>query len=214
MKTQRTLFVLLLNFVAHFLCSQPTITIGKGNSKGVNVSTSNAGSGSATLSSIGFLPNPNASSRFLSQATFGSTYPEIQKVASQGIEKWLDDQLAMPNYFKIETYVQNLHQSIVDSLNIKNNVSTYTLTNVGVDNRHFDISWFQGSMTAPDLLRWRVAFALSEIFVTSRLSPFNDNPYALASYYDVLMENSFSTYRALIDKITYHPTMGTPHIPE
>ena len=91
MKIQRALFVLLLNFVAHFLCSQPTITIGKGNSKGVNVSTSNAGSGSATLSSIGFLPNPNASSRFLSQATFGSTYPEIQKVASQGIEKWLDD---------------------------------------------------------------------------------------------------------------------------
>ncbi len=207
MKTKKLYLLFFLSIVTHIAFSQQ-ITIGKGNAKGVNVSTSNAGAGASTLSGIGFLPNPSASSRFLSQATFGSTYSEIQKVATQGIEKWLDDQLAMPNSFKLETYVQNLHQSIVDSLNIKNNVTTNTLTNVFLDNWHFDATWFQGSMTAPDLLRWRVAFALSEIFVTSRNSPFNGNPYALASYYDVLMDNSFTNYRTLLDKITYHPTMG------
>ena len=209
MKTKKIYFTILLNLVAHFVFSQQTITFGKGTAKGVNVSSSTTtASGSATLSGIGFLPNPSASSRFLSQATFGSTYSEIQKVATQGIEKWLDDQLALPNSFKLETYVRTLHQSVVDSLNIKNNVSTNTLANVFVDNWHFDAAWFQGSMTAPDLLRWRVAFAMSEIFVTSRNAPFNGNPYALASYYDVLMDNSFGTYRTMIDKITYHPTMG------
>lgn len=185
------------------------ITLGKGNTQRINVSSStSSASGAATISGIGFLPNPNAASRFLSQATFGASYSEIQKVTTQGIEKWLDDQLALPNNFKIETYLQSLHQSIVDSLNIKNNVVTNNLTNVSLDNWHFDVSWFQGSMTAPDLLRWRVAFALSEIFVASRVSPFNGNPYALASYYDVLLENSFGNYRTLLDKITYHPTMG------
>jgi uncharacterized protein (DUF1800 family) len=209
MKSKKVIIIFILNCASYALHAQQTITFGKGTTKGVNVSSSTAtASGAATLSGIGFLPNPSASSRFLSQATFGSTYSEVQKVATQGIEKWLDDQLALPNAFKIETYLQNLHQSAVDSLNIKNNVTSYNLTNVGVDNWHFDVSWFQGSMTAPDLLRWRVAFALSEIFVASRLSPFNGNPYALASYYDVLMDNSFGNYRTLIDKITYHPTMG------
>lgn len=207
MNTKRILFILIL--VTQNLYAQQIITLGKGNTQRIKVSSStSSASGDATISGIGFLPNSNASSRFLSQATFGPTYTEIQKVATQGIEKWLDDQLALPNSFKIETYLQTLHQSIVDSLNLKNNVQTYNLTNVSLDDWHFDVSWFQGSMTAPDQLRWRVAFALSQIFVASRISPFDGNPYALASYYDVLMDNSFGNYRTLIDKITYHPTMG------
>ncbi len=211
MKTRSPIFVIL------FIClgipvalAQQTTTIGKGNLQKVNVfSSSTAVNGQRTLTSTGFLPNYSAAARFLSQATFGNTYTEIQKVANQGIEKWLDDQLAMSNSFRIETYVQNLHQSMVDSLNIKNNVNTYTLANVGVSNWHFDAAWFQGCMTAPDQLRWRVAFALSEILVTSRISAFDGNPYALASYYDVLMDNAFGNYRTLLDKITYHPAMGS-----
>ncbi|CAH0995618.1 hypothetical protein EMA8858_01742 [Emticicia aquatica] len=210
MKTRRIIFQLILIIVnSSFIFGQQVTTLGMGNTKNINVSSSStATNGQNTLSSIGFLPNQVAASRFLSQATFGSTYTEIQKVATQGIEKWLNDQLEMPNSFKLETYVQSLHQSIVDSLNIKNGVNTYNLNNVFLSNWHFDATWFQGCMTAPDLLRWRVAFALSEIFVTSRVSAFDGNPYALASYYDMLMDNSFGNYRTLIDKITYHPTMG------
>ena len=194
------------NFI---LFAQEKVTFGKGNIKNVSVSSSSNvanQTGIQTLMSTGYLPNQNASSRFLSQATLGTTYAEIQKVATTGIEKWLDTQMAMPNSFKLETYVLNLHQSIVDSL--KRTDNTKTLLNVFLSDWHFDIAWFQGSMVAPDLLRWRVALGLSEIFVTSRLSPFDSNPYALASYYDVLMDNSFTNYRTLIEKITYHPAMA------
>lgn len=206
----RTLFVIIFIYLGiPVALAQQASTIGKGNLQKVNVtSSSTANSGQQTLTSTGFLPNYSAAARFLSQATFGNTYAEIQKVANQSIEKWLDEQLAMSNSFRIETYVKNLHQSIVDSLNIKNNVNTNTLTNVGVSNWHFDAAWFQGCMIAPDQLRWRVSFALSEILVTSRVSAFDGNPYALASYYDVLMDNSFGNYRSLLDKITYHPAMG------
>lgn len=207
MKTKGLLFTLFFPF---YIFAQQTNTIGQGNVKNVNVtSSSTAINGQKTISGVGFLPNQVAASRFLSQATFGSTYTEIQKVANQGIEKWLDDQLAMPNSFSIQSYVQNFHQAKVDSTNRINNTNSNTLNNVFLSNWHFDAAWFQGSMTSPDLLRWRVAFALSEILVTSRLSAFNGNPYALASYYDVLLENSFGNYRTLLDKITYHPTMGT-----
>lgn len=210
MKTKIHLFVLLLiYFGSATTYGQQTSTIGKGNLQKVNVSSSSTTiNGKQTITSTGFLPNYSAASRFLSQATFGSTYTQIQNVASQGIERWLDTQLAMPNSFRLETYVQNLHQSMVDSLNQLNGVNTYTLNNVGVSNWHFDAAWFQGCMTSQDQLRWRVAFALSEIFVTSRISAFDGNPYALASYYDVLSDNAFGNYRTLIDKITYHPSMG------
>jgi uncharacterized protein (DUF1800 family) len=211
MKTRSTLFaIFFICFGISVALAQQASTIGKGNLQKVNVtSSSTANNGQQTLTSTGFLPNYSAAARFLSQATFGNTYAEIQKVANQSIEKWLDEQLAMSNSFRIETYVKNLHQSMVDSLNIKNNVNTNTLTNVGVSNWHFDAAWFQGCMTAPDQLRWRVSFALSEILVTSRVSAFDGNPYALASYYDVLMDNAFGNYRTLLDKITYHPAMGS-----
>lgn len=205
-----SILTVLLFFIKVSANGQQQISIGKGNLQKVNVSSSSTSiSGQRTLNSVGFLPNYTAAARFLSQATFGNTYTEIQKVANQGIEKWLDDQLASPNSFRIETYVRNLHQSIVDSLNLKNGVNTYNLNNVGVGNWHFDVAWFQGCMVAPDQLRWRIAFALSEILVTSRISAFDGNPYALASYYDVLLTNCFENYRTILDKITYHPTMGT-----
>jgi uncharacterized protein (DUF1800 family) len=211
MKTRSTLFaIFFICFGISVALAQQASTIGKGNLQKVNVtSSSTVNTGQQTLSSTGFLPNYSAAARFLSQATFGNTFSEIQKVANQSIEKWLDEQLAMSNSFRIETYVKNLHQSMVDSLNIKNNVNTNTLTNVGVSNWHFDAAWFQGCMTAPDQLRWRVSFALSEILVTSRVSAFDGNPYALASYYDVLLDNAFGNYRTLLDKITYHPAMGS-----
>jgi uncharacterized protein (DUF1800 family) len=209
MKTKRIFITVVLSFAIHFIYAQQSLFFGKGNTNGVNVSSGNGGTtATRTISSLGFLPNQNASSRFLSQATLGANYAEIQKVSTQGIEKWLDDQLELPNAFKIETYLHSLHQSIVDSLTIKNPTETFTLANVGLSDWHFDISWFQGSMTAPDLLRWRVGLALSEIFVTSRISSFDSNPYALANYYDLLMDNSYGNYRTLIDKITYHPAMA------
>ncbi|RFS16565.1 DUF1800 family protein [Emticicia sp. C21] len=205
-------FTLLIGFtgISMLTNAQQKIIFGKGNTTNVLVSSSSSSASNQTapktLMSSGYLPNKNAAARLLSQATLGTTYGEIENVATIGIEKWVEQQLAMPNSFKITNYLQNLHQSIVDS--VKRTDPTRTLSNVFLSDWHFDISWFQGSMTAADILRWRVALGLSEIFVTSRVSAFADNPYALASYYDVLLDNSFTNYRTLIEKITYHPSMA------
>lgn len=179
-----------------------------GNQAGVTV-TSSAGNptGIRTLQQNGYLPNESAASRFLSQATFGADSATIKIVAEQGIEKWLDDQLSFPNTFSLKDYVQSIHQAKVDSLN-RSPPGNLTLLTSGPSDWYFDVAWFQGSITAPDVLRWRVAFALSETFVISRISSFGDNPYALASYYDVLLDNAFGNYRTLIDSVTYHPSMA------
>lgn len=202
--------ILLLYFLAFSVVTnaQEQITIGMGNYNGVTVT---AGSGEntsiRTLQQNGYLPNQSSASRFLSQATFGADSATIKIVAEQGIEQWLDTQLSLPNTFSLEDYVLGIHQLKVDSAN-RTPPGNYTVDSLNASDWYFDVAWFQGSMNAADLLRWRVAFALSEIFVTSRISSFGNNPYALASYYDVLMENSFGTYRALIDSVTYHPSMA------
>lgn len=198
-------------FIVSKANAQQQITFGKGNTKKVFVSSSSNDTiqtGIETLRSSGYLPNYSASSRLLSQATLGANLNMIQNVSEVGIEKWIDDQLILPNTFKIENYIFNLHKSKVDSLKLKNPSQSYTLNSVLINDWYFDIAWFQGSMTSLDLLRWRVALGLSEIFVTSRVSPFAENPYALASYYDLLMDNAFSNYRVLLEKITYHPAMA------
>ena len=189
--------------------AQQVTKFGMGNFKNITVSSSSGdATGIRTLMSTGYLPNPNAASRFLSQATLGTTLREIQNVTAIGIEQWLNNQLSLPVSFSTQAYVRKLHQYMVDSLN-RNPTGGYTLANVSVNNSHFDIAWFQGSMTASDQLRWRVTLALSEILVTSRVSVFDGNPYALASYYDLIQRHAFGNYRALLDSITYHPSMGS-----
>lgn len=210
-----TYYKISLQLGVIFICAgfeikaQGKITFGKGNIKTVSVSSSSSvgnQTGITTLMSSGYLPNKTAAARLLSQATLGASFDEIENVAAIGVEAWVNEQLNMPNSFRIETYLQNLHQSIVDSL--RRTDPTKNLFNTYLSDKHFDVSWFQGFMTAPDLLRWRVSLGLSEIFVTSRVSAFEANPYALASYYDVMLENAFGNYRTLIERITYHPAMA------
>ena len=203
---------LLVAFASSYfaVAQQPSaVTYGLGNTKNVTVTaSSNAAAGIRTLAGSGFLPNFNATSRFLSQATLGHNLTHVQQVAGVGVEKWLDDQMAMPNSFSINNYLRGIHRFMIDSLRARNPGNTYDSTNVFTGNLHFDLSWFQGAMTAPDLLRWRVAWALSEVFVASRISAFDENSYALASYYDLLLNHSFSNYRTLLQEVTYHPAMG------
>ncbi|MCR9065110.1 MAG: DUF1800 domain-containing protein [Cytophagales bacterium] len=201
-------FVCLI-LVGHLCLGQTVETLGQGNVKNISVTaSSNSSNGIRTLLRDGYLPNHNAASRFLSQATLGPKFAEIEEVTNQGIEAWLNSQLALPNSFSIENYIRSISQSIADSLNRTPQTTPYTVQNLNLSDWYFDVAWFQGSMTSPDRLRWRVALALSEIFVTSRNSDFDGNPYALASYYDVLLDHSFGNYRDLLESITYHPTMA------
>ncbi|MDZ7899147.1 MAG: DUF1800 family protein [Arcicella sp.] len=204
LKTAFKLFTVSLVSTASWAQS---ITIGQGNLRNATVtSSSNATSGVSTLDGSGFLPNHNAASRFLSQATLGHNITDVTNLTLTGNEQWLNTQLNLPSSFSVRTHVAQMHQAIVDSSNLV--VPGSTLQNTFVGDWHFDIAWFHGAQTAPDPLRWRVALALSEILVTSRNSTFKDNPYALGGYFDVMLKGAFGNYRSLIDSVTYQPAMG------
>lgn len=143
-----------------------------------------------------------AASLSASQATFGLPYDDIVTLAEVGLDDWLDQQFAV---------APTLHAPVVTEL--LGMLDRGELPDVDDDVEHLitfrRYAWWNRAMTAPDLLRQRVAFALSQIFVVSdNVDTLIVYPYALSTYYDVLLRNSFGNYRDLLEEITLHPAMG------
>ena len=143
--------------------------------------------------------------RFLQQASFGITSPEIDRVVSLGYAGWINDQFNRP----ASSHFQ-LHQAIHSEL------SPYLVTQDDKDckfsypcqlGRHD--TWWQIGVHGDDQLRQRVAFALSQFFVISDVS---DNvgysQQAVSDYYDTLVVNGLGNYRTLLEEVSLNPLMG------
>jgi hypothetical protein len=136
--------------------------------------------------------DPSAAARFLIQSTFGPSPSDVATVQSLGYSGWIANQFSL---------AASHHLSLI----LSNVSSDPTLPYSG--NTVFD-DWWQLSVTAPDQLRQRVAFALSEIMVLSDQGVLQDNGLALTSYYDTLLDNAFGNFRSLLEAVTLTPAMG------
>ena len=137
----------------------------------------------------GGTPTVADAGRFLSQATFGATDALIATVQSQGFDAFLNQQFTAP---------VSSHLAFVDASGV--NPPTITQTND---------AWWTFAVSAPDQLRQRVAFALSEILVVSNSAKnLGNQPGALPAYYDVLVRGAFGNFRQLLEDITLNPAMG------
>ena len=135
----------------------------------------------------------NAAVRFLTQATFGASLSDITAVQTLGYTNWLNNQFSLPVSHHLPVVLANKSADPFDPF-----PSSLTFN-----------TWWQQAVTAPDQLRQRVAFALSEILVVSEngtLSTFY--AHGLSSYYDLLLDNAFGNYRTLLKAATLHPVMG------
>ena len=65
-------------------------------------------------------------------------------------------------------------------------------------------------ITAPDVLRQRVALALSEFFVVSisGVTQIQFRQFVMAAWWDVLCEKAFGNYRDLLEAVTLSNAMG------
>jgi uncharacterized protein (DUF1800 family) len=189
------------------LFAQNPVILGGGNTNGMNISTSDDqgnNTGEQTMDGLGLLPNMSASSRFLQQATLGADLETIEAMTDKSYSQWIDDQFAQPRGLNIEQYTKDITEFVLDS----------SYTNGGDPNNvrprlyYWHTAWWQYTMTEPDVLRNRIALALSEIFVISELPELSDVPLSLANYYDMLLDNSFGNFRQLIEDVTLHPGMG------
>jgi uncharacterized protein (DUF1800 family) len=135
--------------------------------------------------------------RFLTQATFGPTTTDIANLQSLGYAGWISQQIALP---------ATSHRAATDADFAANPVTGQTVANQ--NNRQ--AAWWLIATTAPDQLRQRVAFALSEMFVISDVdSALNGTADGVASYYDLLVNDAFGNFRTLLQDVTLSPVMGT-----
>lgn len=153
-----------------------------------------SGAGSITVSNFSVVSQPYAvqvgpsnslasaaaARRLLQQAAFGPTPSDAANVQQVGIPQWIANQLAMA---PVSTY------------------SGITSSQGGMP-AHF----LTMAVSNPDQLRQRVAFALSQIFVTSldKLI-WNDN---MTLYQDMLLNDAFTNYRQIMEDVTLSPAMG------
>lgn len=137
------------------------------------------------------LVSDQAAARFLTQSTFGPTRADITHLRSIGYAAWIDEQLATPST-RARPYLES-QQAQGLSVSQGERVNRY----------------FHTALTAPDQLRQRVAFALSEIMVVSDRPDNLTNDWAgIAEYQDILADGAFGSYRDLLKKVAMSPQMG------
>jgi len=134
----------------------------------------------------------NGAVRFLTQATFGASSNDIASVQSLGYAGWIANQFSLPVTHALPVVVAN---------------KSADPSNPWPSSDWFN-TWWRNSVTAPDQLRQRVAFALSEIMVASEAGTLQDHADALGHYYDTLLDNAFGNFRALLKAVTLTPAMG------
>ncbi|WP_217900194.1 DUF1800 domain-containing protein [Noviherbaspirillum humi] len=135
-----------------------------------------------------------SAARFLGQATFGPTSTDISAVIWRGYDGWLTWQMQKP----------------ASSLTAVMNQAAATLQPPATlaQNQFFEAFW-QKAVTADDQLRQRVAYALSQIFVVSMVDvQAGGMPRGMAGYHDMLANNAFGNFRALLQNVALHPVMG------
>lgn len=144
--------------------------------------------------------------RFLAQATFGASEADIAHLRAIGYEAWLAEQFAAPATKQVPylDWIRALDPDAYISDNER--LEAWNMAAAGTPDP--SRPGFPNNARG-DQLRQRVAFALSEIFVVSEKNgTLAYQPWALASYYDLLAENAFGNYRDLLEGVTLHPTMG------
>lgn len=156
--------------------------------------------GSASAPPVAVQPQPPASkpytnlasreeaARFLIQAGFGGTDADIDALVGTDAADWIVAEMRKPT-----TNMLPLMQARYP-------------TREDTNGDHSRLIW-QTLLTADDELRQRMMFALSQIFVISTDS-FFDQGFSTAYYTDVLTNQAFGNYRTLLEDVTYSPAMA------
>lgn len=149
-------------------------------------------------------PAPTDAARLLTQSSFGPRTADVQSVVSRGIGWWLDDQMALPPSFHLPETRADAAAFPAPSAGLPSDQAY-----IAVNEANRQEAWWKIAVTAPDQLRQRIAFALSEIFVVSeQTTSLRPQAEALAKYYDLLVNDAFGNFRQLLEDVTRSPVMG------
>ena len=134
-------------------------------------------------------------SRFLAQASMGSTREQIFKVQTLGYAGWLDEQFALPASGTRWDWLVAGGYGVATNMN----------SEAGAD-----ACIWRKLLSSPDTLRQRVTLALSEIVVAAVTGFVGSGwrAFSAAAYLDLLEANAFGNYRTLLQQVSLSAPMG------
>ena len=146
--------------------------------------------------------------RLLEQSTWGPNDALLAHVKAVGVARFVDEQLAAPQtkYTAFAPWPTNRPDTCVDNRTLplaptsfcaRDNYTLFQLQ------REF----FRNAISAPDQLRQRVAFALSQLVVVSGTEI--SLAYAMQRYQQMLADLAFGNFRNLLTQVTLSPAMGS-----
>jgi uncharacterized protein (DUF1800 family) len=140
--------------------------------------------------------------RLLEQSTFGPNDALLAHVQSIGTQAFLDEQFAaLASQYPAIKFVPAGQQATFcptdpDPQCGRDYYSLFLLQK----------GFFQNALSANDQLRQRVAFALSQILVTSGLDV--NLAYGMATYQQIFRDNAFGNYEDILTRVTLSSVMG------
>ncbi len=175
---------------------------GAGHNEGMIISSSGnaednlADNPSNTVSGVTNRLTLEESSRFLAQATLGYTYEDIEALQNKTYKEWIEEQIGVPsgsledNLVKIAQYIDANQE---DERLFKNSL---------------DFSFYELTFKQNDLLRQRMAFAWSQIFVVESSHTSLNQNQGQAIFYDLLYKGAFGNFRDMLYNVTMSMSMG------
>lgn len=140
-----------------------------------------------------------SAARLLDQTTFGPTPQAEGRVMQMGPEAWVDYQLHQP--------ISHLDTSDLHCMEFFEPDQRQAR---GINEQYWDavpIRMFDLFIDAPDQLRLRMSWALSQLLVVSRNAS-DIQEIGTAIYFNMLQDHAFGNFRDLIRVVTLSPTMG------
>ena len=131
---------------------------------------------------------------FMGKASFGASAVEVARAQTLGPVAWLQDQFAQPREIAHWDWLVT---------------KGYNATVYAVNQSGFDNTVWRQLIAGKDVLRQRMALALSEIIVVSIDGITGGwRQFQAAAYFDTLADNAFGNYRTLLGKMSTLPAMG------
>ena len=140
--------------------------------------------------------------RLVDQATFGPNDATAAHVKAVGISGYLNEQFTMPaTQYPAIQYVP------------AGQAATFCPTdpNPACGRDYYSLflvqnAFFKSALAGPDQLRQRVAFALSQIMVTSGLDI--NVAYGMAAYQQIFLDHAFGNFEDILTRVTLSSVMG------
>ena len=129
-----------------------------------------------------------AASRFAEQASFGPTPALVAELQTKGFERWIDEQFALP----------------VATIDIAPVANRFDSQNAD-ESAYARVQFGNLALTAPDQLRLRVVWSLSQWLVMGGKSA---DALGRVTWLQMLMQQAFGNYGSLLRELSIHPMMG------